>query len=104
MNEILRTFLTFLAGILLGAIFFGGLWISTQRALRSKLPALWVAGSLISRLTITLLGFYFVCQKSFRQYALCLVGFLIARFIILWYTKIIEEKRSRINMEVASET
>jgi len=104
MNEILKMALTFIAGLLLGTIFFGGLWISTQRALQSNLPALWFAGSLISRLTITLLGFYFVCQHNLQKYGICLVGFFIARFVVIWYTKVIEEKGSQVKREVANET
>jgi F1F0 ATPase subunit 2 len=104
MNEILLMLLTLLAGLLLGAIFFGGLWISVQRALASKQPAVWFAGSLISRLTITLFGFYFVAQGNWQRLLICLLGFIAARFIVLRYTKGIEEKRNEIKGGALNET
>ncbi len=103
MNEILIGVFAFIAGLLLGAIFFGGLWISVQRAVASKLPALWFAGSLISRLTITLFGFYFVAHGNWQRLLICLLGFISARFIVLRYTKGIEERRNQIREEVPNE-
>jgi F1F0 ATPase subunit 2 len=104
MNEILVFILTFMAGLVLGTIFFGGLWITVQRAVISKMPALWFAGGLISRLAITLIGFYLVCQNNWQRFIICLFGFIAARFIVLWYTKGIEEKRNQIKKEAVNET
>jgi F1F0 ATPase subunit 2 len=104
MNEILEYILTLIAGLLLGGIFFGGLWITVQRALASKMPALWFAGGLISRLVITLFGFYFVCQNNWLRFIICLSGFIAARFIVLWYTNGVEEERNKMKKEALDET
>ena len=48
------------AGVLLGAVFFGGLWWTVRKGLSSEQPALWFLGSLLLRTSITLAGFYFV--------------------------------------------
>ena len=104
MNETLVFLLTFIAGLLLGVVFFGGLWITVQRALTSKMPVLWFAGGSISRMTIALLGFYFVCQNSWLRFVICLLGFVAARFIVLWYTKGIEERKNQIKKEAVNET
>ena len=40
MSETLALILTLLAGVLLGAIFFGGLWWTIRRSVSSKQPAL----------------------------------------------------------------
>ena len=38
-----------LAGALLGAFFFGGLWWTVQKGVASERPALWFLGSLLLR-------------------------------------------------------
>ena len=39
----------FVAGALLGAFFFGGLWWTVQKGVTSEQPALWFLGSLLLR-------------------------------------------------------
>lgn len=104
MSEILSMILAFIAGLGLGAIFFGGLWITVQRALKSTMPGLWFSGGLISRLTITMLGFYFVGNGNWQRLLICTVGFIAARYIVLYITKRIEEKRNQLRKEVVNET
>ena len=60
MNETLPLLLAGVAGLLLGAIFFGGLWWTVRKGLSSKQPALWSFGSMLLRMAIVLAGFYFV--------------------------------------------
>ena len=60
MNETLTLVLAWVAGVVLGAIFFGGLWWTVRKGVSSKQPALWFFGSLLLRMSIALAGFYFV--------------------------------------------
>ena len=48
MNETLSLVLALVAGVLLGAIFFGGLWWTVRKGVSSKQPALWFFGSLLA--------------------------------------------------------
>ena len=64
MNELLTLVLALAAGVLLGAIFFGGLWWTVRKGVSSKQPALWFFGSLLLRMSIALAGFYFVAARS----------------------------------------
>jgi F1F0 ATPase subunit 2 len=66
MNETLRLVLASGAGLLLGAIFFGGLWWTVQKGVSSKRPAVWFMISLLVRMSIVLLGFYFVGSGWWR--------------------------------------
>ena len=86
MIESLMLGLAFLAGILLGAIFFGGLWWTIRKGLSSGQPARWFLGSLLLRMTITLAGFYFVAGGHWQRMMLCLLGFVIARFVVIRLT------------------
>ena len=76
-----------LAGALLGAFFFGGLWWTVQKGVASERPALWFLGSLVLRTGVILAGFYFVSQGHWSRLVACLLGFLIARVLVVkWLT------------------
>ena len=82
MNETLTLALALVAGLLLGAIFFGGLWWTVRKGVSSKQPTLWFFGSLLLRMSIALTGFYFVSGGHWERLLVCLLGFVIARFIV----------------------
>lgn len=83
MNEALSLAFAGLAGVLLGAFFFGGLWWTIRRAFASKQAALWFFGSLLLRVGIVVLGFYFILGDNWRRLLAGLFGFIIARFIAI---------------------
>jgi F1F0 ATPase subunit 2 len=92
MNDLLMTLLVLLGGSCLGLLFFGGLWLTSKKMLDSKNTALWYIGSLFIRVGITLLGFYYMGQHSLKYMLICLLGFIIARFVVVRMTKIKEMK------------
>jgi F1F0 ATPase subunit 2 len=71
------------AGVLLGAVFFGGLWWTVARGLSSKHPGLWFLGSLLLRTSITATGFVFVASGHWERLLVCLIGFIMARLIVI---------------------
>ena len=75
--------LALLAGVLLGAFFFGGLWWTVQKGMGSDVPALWFLGSLLLRNGVIMAGFYFVSQNHWSRLVMCFLGFLIARVIVM---------------------
>lgn len=74
-------FAAFLAGMVLGGIFFGGLWLTIRHALSSPALGLWLVSSLVLRTAIALAGFYFVSAGDWQRLVACLLGFVSARFI-----------------------
>jgi F1F0 ATPase subunit 2 len=78
-------------GVLLGAMFFGGLWWTVRKGVSSKQPALWFVGSLLLRTSITLVGFYVVARGHWERLLLCLLGFVMARLVVTWFTRAAEE-------------
>lgn len=87
MNDLLMTLLVLLGGSCLGLMFFGGLWFTSKKMLDSKNLALWYIGSLFIRVGTTLLGFYYMGQHNLKYMLICLLGFIIARFIVIRMTK-----------------
>ncbi|HEX3856014.1 MAG TPA: ATP synthase subunit I [Verrucomicrobiae bacterium] len=87
MNETIILVAALAAGVLLGAIFFGGLWWTVRKGVTAKNPALWFLGSSLLRTIIVLAGFYFVARGDWKKLLLCLLGFVIARFIVLRLTR-----------------
>ena len=84
MNEFLSLTSALGAGVLLGALFFGGLWWTVRKGVSSQRPALWFFGSLLLRMSITLAGFYFVGRENWERWLLCLLGFVLARLVVNW--------------------
>ena len=86
MNEWLTLALAGMAGLLLGAIFFGGLWWTVRLGVTSKRPALLFLGSMLLRTGVVIVGFYFVSDGHWQRLLACLSGFAIARFIVMRLT------------------
>ena len=101
MNELLILMLSCLAGVALGAIFFGGLWWTIRKGLSSAWPALWFFGSLLLRMSLTLAGFYLVGAHHWERLLLCLLGFVLARLAVTWLTQPLREIQGRPAMEVS---
>jgi F1F0 ATPase subunit 2 len=74
--------LALLAGALLGAIFFGGLWWTIRRGLSSRRPALLFLGSLLLRTAVAVAGFYLVSGGHLPRMLACLLGFFLARIAV----------------------
>ena len=71
MNEMLNLVQALVTGVLLGAIYFGGLWWTIQKGVSSKQPALWFFGSLLLRTGIALAGFYFISDAVIGRSCWC---------------------------------
>jgi len=81
MNETIFLIVALVAGVLMGAIFFGGLWWTIRRATSSGRPAALFLASLLLRTLIAVAGFYFVSRDDWRRLLACMLGFFIARIV-----------------------
>ncbi len=84
MTEWFPLAVAFGAGLLLCVFYFGGLWWTVRRGVVSKYPAIWFAGSVLLRTSITLVGFYFVGHDHWERLLACLFGFVMARLFVIW--------------------
>jgi F1F0 ATPase subunit 2 len=90
-------------GILIGFIFFGGLWWTVQKGVSSTHPASLFFGSLFVRTTIAVLGFYFVSLRDWHRMIACLLGFMIARILVTRFSLNRGRPLTRIAEEVDGE-
>ena len=78
----------FVVGILLGVIYFGGLWLTVSRLSRIKHPGLVTVGSLLFRLSALIVGFYLIMGEGhWLQLLVCLGGVLVSRKFMVWRSK-----------------
>ncbi len=103
MNEIINLLPALLAGIVLGWLFFGGLLFTVRLGLSSKRPHLLFFGSMVIRMAIVVVGFYYVGGDNWQKMIACLGGFLIARVIITQITKQHKQSRQVLRKEVRDE-
>ncbi|MFH1300122.1 MAG: ATP synthase subunit I [Planctomycetota bacterium] len=83
---ITQLILSLVAGMFLGVIFFGGLWMTVRNLQKVSLPWLLFLVSALSRTVITLSGFWFVGiwlspANQWQRMAGCLLGFMITRYL-----------------------
>jgi F1F0 ATPase subunit 2 len=84
MNEPLSLASALVTGVLLGAMFLGGLWWTVYQGLSSRRVARWFLGSLLLRMGVVLAGFYLVSGGHWEQLLPCLLGFVMARLVVTW--------------------
>ena len=87
MNEPLTLVLAVIAGMAIGAMFFGGLWWTVRRTISANAPALWLFASLLVRMAIALAGFFYVSGGHWQRWLACLVGFVVARAVVTALTR-----------------
>lgn len=83
MSEAPALLLAWAAGAALGVVFFGGLWWTVRKGVTATQPALWFFGSLLLRMAVVLAGFYFVSGGQWERLLACLLGFVIARLLLM---------------------
>ncbi len=95
MNETLLLVLAGSAGLLIGALFFGGLFWTVREGLLSKRPTLLFVGSLLFRSAVALGGFYVVGRGRWERLVMCLIGFVVARAVVTRLTRAPYEEGAR---------
>jgi len=91
MNDTGGLVLALVTGVVLGAMFFGGLWWTIQKGMSSTRPALWFFGSLLLRMGIALAGFIVMARGHWERLLLCLLGFIMTRLIVTRLTQMAEK-------------
>lgn len=92
MIDLLSLVFALIAGIMLGAIFFGGLWWTVRKGVSAKNPAFLFFGSMLLRTCIVVLGFYFILGDSWQRLLAGLLGFIVARIVVTRLTRVAQQQ------------
>lgn len=76
------------AGLLLGTVFFGGLWWTVTRALTAAVPAVWFGLSALLRMAVVVCGLYCFARLGLPSLLACLCGLLVARGAVRHLTRV----------------
>ena len=84
MIDVVQVVVGLLAGVLLGTVFFGGLWLTTRHISHSRRVASLVLGSFVGRSLIALAGFFLVIRfTGFTGIVSTLLSFLAMQLLFV---------------------
>ncbi|MDQ1260830.1 MAG: hypothetical protein QG575_11 [Euryarchaeota archaeon] len=83
MNSAFLLATSFFVGVLLGAFYFGGLWLTIKRLPCSQQPTLLSLGSFFARSLICILGFYLIIGSGMKALLICLAGFVLTKVALI---------------------
>lgn len=72
-----------LAGVLLGIVYFGGLWWTVQRIEQDNRPVVILAVSFIVRMGLVLGGFFLISDGHVERLVVCLATFFLTRLFFV---------------------
>ena len=70
-------------GLLMGAFYFGGLWLTVRKVANTRPAGLILFGSFLVRAAVVLIGFYFVTDGKWERVLACMTGFVLARTLFI---------------------
>jgi len=75
--------LGFFGGVLLGLVFFGGLYWSVQKLPTVKYPAFLMMASLLLRMAVLLTGLYFLMAGDIKNLLAAVAGVMVMKFVMI---------------------
>ena len=83
-NELLHYFPVFAGGLLLGIVFFGGLWLTVRRLPHTTHPATVFLSSALIRIAVVVTGVWLLTKGNALSVGVCLLGFLTIRILTVY--------------------
>lgn len=83
MNELWDWSWLLFAGLAVGMVFYGGLWLTVRRLRQVKRPALWMSCSFIIRLLVAVSGLILLAAGDWRRLLVVGLGFFLARWVLV---------------------
>lgn len=75
--------LSFVGGLVVGGLYFAGLWMTVSHLSDARRPMLLLAGSALVRLALLLGAIYLIMDGRWERLMACVLGVLVARTAIL---------------------
>ncbi len=87
MRKTIETILPFLTvlpiGFALGSFYFGSLWLTVKQLPTTTQPVRLFVSSFFLRISIVSICFYLVMDGQWERILICLLGFIIARILLV---------------------
>jgi F1F0 ATPase subunit 2 len=99
MTETLALLYSLMVGVGIGLIFFGGLWWTLNRDLRSWQPVWGFALSFGVRTGLALMGFYWLVLHQWQHLLSSLLGFFLVRLLFIYGQPLSEMYVKRLSYE-----
>lgn len=71
----------FAVGLILGSVFFGGLWLTVRQLPHTRHPAVLFLASMVLRMAVVLGGIWYFAATDPVAICCCLAGFIAARLL-----------------------
>ncbi|HSR05454.1 MAG TPA: ATP synthase subunit I [Proteiniclasticum sp.] len=75
--------IAFIVGVLVGILFFGGLYFTVKKLTTIKYPALFMMLSLIVRLVILAGGIYLIMDGGIQNVLSAMAGIILVRLVMI---------------------
>lgn len=79
--------LSFVIGIILGIVYFGGLYFTVTKMNTVKHPSILMTVSLILRMAILIVVFYYLAKIGYKNMLFALIGVIIVRILMTFRFK-----------------
>jgi len=79
----MKMILAFFVGVIVGIMFFGGLYLTVKKLTTIKHPALFMMLSLLVRLVILAGGVYLIMDGEIRNLLSAMAGILLVRLVMI---------------------
>lgn len=80
-NSVLHYILLIFAGLFLGTLFYGGLWFTVKKCVKTKFSSMLFLISMLLRTLIVAGGFCFLSSGNIYNLLFCFSGFFITRLL-----------------------
>ena len=74
----------FIGGILLGIIFFGGLYWSIKQLSKAKYPAILMSISALVRMGVLIVGIYLLSDNNIKNILSILLGVILVKIVMIF--------------------
>lgn len=74
--------LSFIIGVILGIVYFGGLYFTVVNINKAKYPGLLMALSFILRMAVLLGVFFYISKNGYKNMIFALIGVIIVRIMM----------------------
>lgn len=84
MTDFVHILFNLIIGLILGTFFYGGLYLTVQKGLRSKTPGFIFALSFFVRTAVVLSCLVFISRDGLNPLLMTVFGFFISRLLLKW--------------------